>query len=159
MPAMKDALNEAGITVPLNKRVWLWLKDHPKKGSGDIANALNAPDGAVATQVKDMTERRMLTRTEEPRRLRGGGRGGGTRFVERYVGIYEVNPMMRGEFELLPKPKKTPASEKATRDIPAGVVDKIPKATPTWTPETAVTGLSLTQCRELFNYLHKIFKE
>jgi len=85
----------------------------------------------------------------------------GTEDWARDVGIYEVHPRMRGEFELLPKPRKTPENvpEKATREIPVGVVDKTPKAPPTWTPESAVTGLTLTQCRELFNYLHKIFKE
>jgi len=161
---MTKALQEAGITVPQNKRIWLWLKDHPGKPTGDIAGALKIHIAGANAALRDMEARGMVTSLTTMRRVRSGGRNAAGRMIERNVLAWEVNPKMQ-EFELWPRPAK-PKAKKAvdTPPVQAALV-KAPEpakeavAPPTWTPEGAVEKLTLTQCRELFNYLHKVFKE
>jgi len=60
MTVLKDALETAGIRVRLNKRVWLWLKDHPGKTAKEIALALHEDTKAVSTRLTQMEQRHMV---------------------------------------------------------------------------------------------------
>lgn len=163
---MTEALREAGIYMPQNKRIWMWVKDRPNYTASEIGAALKIAGAAVAGYLRDMEKRKMVKSVPASRRLPGGGRGKRGHMVDRLVDTWTVNPKME-EFELWPLPAK-PKEKKDPRPVaeaPAQAalvkqdVPAAPKPSPTWTPEAAVESFSLAQCRELFNYLHKIFKE
>lgn len=165
---MTTALQEAGITLPVNRRIWMWLKDHPRLAAGDLAKTLGIDNQKASAGLDDLYRRSMVVRDSEMRRFKAGGKAKGLGTIERPVYVYTVNPKMRGTWEMWPMPKKDAPSVKtkaarfvATLGVSQAALVKPAVAPPTlpWTPEVAVEKLTLTQCRELFNYLHKVFKE
>lgn len=86
--------------MPLNKRIWLWISDHPGKTPADISHALRAPHSNVSATLNDLMARGMLSRTETKRHTSHGVRK-----------THEYTVAMR-EYELLPVRKKaTPAAK------------------------------------------------
>lgn len=161
MTDMKTAIQKAGITLPVNQRIWMWLKDHPKSTNAQIASVLDVADNNVATLCKDLLDRGMVTREFEQRRGKAG-RG----WTMRDVALYSVNPKMQ-TYELWPKkakekPKAPPLQKEAPKatPTPAPAVMLEPgefRAAPAWSAEHHCTGLSLGHCRELYDYLNEIF--
>ena len=153
---MKTAIQKAGITLPMNQRIWMWLKDNPKKTNAQIAAALKEKDNNVATLCKDLLDRGMVTREFESR---SGKAGKG--WTVRDVALYTVNPKMQ-TYELWPKKTapKAPQKEAPKAALPLPVTMLEPgefRAPPPWTPEVHCTGLSLGHCRQLYDYLQTIF--
>ena len=66
MNSITQALKTAGAVIPpLNKRVWLWLKDHPGKSAKEIAIAIQAKHGDVSSTLGNLAKRRMVTVTQD----------------------------------------------------------------------------------------------
>lgn len=66
MNSITQALKTAGAVIPpLNKRVWLWLKDHPGKSAREVAVAINAKHGDVSSTLGNLAKRRMVTVTQD----------------------------------------------------------------------------------------------
>ena len=64
MNAITTALVTAGIKIPpLNKRIWLWLNDHPGKTSEEVGLAINSPCTHVSSTLSNMEKRKMVTST------------------------------------------------------------------------------------------------
>ena len=104
MNAISIALVGAGIRLPpLNKRVWLWVKDHPDTTSNEVAKALGETQPAVATQLKAMSARKMMVMRDAlpPRHSN-------RKSVKRYSTCLK-------EWELLPLPFK-PKGKPPVRD-------------------------------------------
>lgn len=77
------AIKKAGMKIPpLNKRIWLWLKDHPCKTAREISVALGAPFGQVSTRLVKMKDRKMVDgRSDHARKpVRG-------RYVLEYIAL------------------------------------------------------------------------
>jgi hypothetical protein len=94
---MTSAIKSAGFAVPANKRVWLWLKDHPGKTAGEIRRALGTGGNTnIPGILNDMGSRGMVSVSLIPRakNVRMG-----RLMVNSYVAL-------GAEFELLPRRKK-----------------------------------------------------
>lgn len=174
MTQMANAIAAAGLSIPLNKRIWMYMKDFPRKSSSDIAKALNAQTSSVQSACFDLKQRDMVVTTTEHRRVNGGGRKNSAKMRDIEVLLYEVNPRMRGEYELWPvKFKKKKAEKPAEKKEPLrvkgidmesldvlkpGVVLPAPPPTkPEFSPAAVTDGLTLAQCKELYKYLHDMF--
>ena len=119
MNTMTHAIKTAGIPIPpANKRIWLWLKDHPEKTGGEIAKAIGMKDNNVSALCGNMVQRGLMKVIELPRVVTSGYGS-----AERLVLHYSVDPKMRGVFELLPAPKKV-----KTANTVQPVKDETPKA-------------------------------
>jgi hypothetical protein len=95
MNTVTAALRTAGIQIPpLNKRVWLWLKDHPNKSAKEVANAIGVGVTSVASACSNMSGRGMLIEGQVPSRAPRG-----SRTVAAYTVKYR-------DFELLHAPPK-----------------------------------------------------
>ena len=107
MNSITQALKTAGAVIPpVNKRIWLWIKDHPGKTSTDVSKAIGVPANTAASSLGQMTKRKMLTCTQSV-------------FHDKPRLVYTA--CIR-EYELLPLPKakRVPATVEATpRPAPA----------------------------------------
>jgi len=107
--ALTTALVSAGFpAMPLNKRVWLWLRDHPGKTCREISDAIGALAGDVSVALLDLHRRKMVARNKTKRLAVNGTR----------MTIFEHTTCIR-EYELLPLPVKktenhTPTAASAT---------------------------------------------
>lgn len=123
--ALAAALVKTGFPVPsLNKRIWLWLHDHPGKNTKEIAAALHEDDSTIGTAMLKMVARGMVSRKSTTKRR--GGPGPKT--------IYEYSTCIR-EYELLPikrTPKPNPRQDDAS------------KTSATYAPSPAVSAISTT---------------
>lgn len=144
MNQMTTALREAGISMPVNQRIWQWLADHGEHSGRTIALALNAPVNNVSSLLKDLAERRMVTvRTDMDRST--------NRLVMRYTAV----PMEH--YELLPKQKRdkqhtaTPTPAKATAET-------LPGVTPYFTAEKFLGKLTLEELRLVHEFTKRLFK-
>ena len=142
MNSIKLALNAAGLRLPpLNKRVWLWLHDHPGKSSGEIAKAIDAAHNNVATVLTDMKLRGMVE--SAPGTPNGRGRP---------VMVWKTNGLT---FEHKPKQRdaKKPAFWKPemSEPQPALVVVNPP------TPKLDIDTLTVKDARKLFDQLRELF--
>ena len=158
---MKTAIQKAGITLPVNRRIWMWLKDHPKSTGAQIAAVLKVPDNNVATLCKDMLDRGMVLREFEQRRGKVG-----MGWALRDVALYTVNPKME-QYELWSKPAKPlPLPKAPQKDMPKVAPTPVPavmlepgefRVAPPWSAENFVQTITLRQARDLHNYLNEIF--
>ena len=120
MNTMTIALKNAGLTVPVNKRVWLWLKDHPSKTVLEIKNGLGeASDKPIYNAMHDLAARGMVSVTKV-KPLRHANEPGPS-LVNKYT-------TLGSEFELLPK-RKTPPTvvAKHVASTPTPVTQKEPE--------------------------------
>lgn len=149
MNTMTAAIKSAGLAVPINKRVWLWLKDHPNKTAGEIACALGiAREANVPGTLNDLASRGMVVSTIVPR----------AHNVRRGPALVKAYSTRGAEFELLPRRKKTPtAPAKHFADTP------VPKPAPE--PEKVVgkfainvENMTLRDAKALYMQLKEIFE-
>ena len=132
MSDMKNALASAGIKVPANKRIWLWLRDHPGKRTVEIHKATGIPIGTVSSQMAGMKDRGMV-RTD------------GT-------GTYHA---VGAEFELLPLPATPPWLEHRTSQ-PAKATAAMPDPM-AFNPERFLAKLTLSELRAVHAFTVGLF--
>jgi predicted transcriptional regulator len=107
MTKIAEQLKKSGLAVSVNKRVWMYLKDHPDKSAKDIALALNVHQAQVYVAVNFMSSRKMLTSYIELEK-----RGVGRRSIKVYRAAgdrYELLPLIQKNQEvtvIVPEPAK-----------------------------------------------------
>lgn len=146
---LQQALSAAGLAIPLNRRVWTWLKDHPEKSSRDIGVALNVTPGDTSAVLANMYHRGMVSRYERPTRNRVGSK---TEYCYSALGK---------TFELLPLPK-TPKPSTTPPMVP---MITVPPATPGYTvpvemlnaPKINIDNMKLSEARALYDQLKQVF--
>ncbi len=112
--AMQHAIAKAALpTPPLNKRIWTYLKDHPRQSIGALASVLKVKDEIVRLSVRDMQLRGMVEVVKEPRRVQGGPLGTNVRDIL----LFSAAANMR-EYELLPKVRSTTRRAKTDKPEP-----------------------------------------
>ena len=124
MNAITSALHLAGVKIPpINKRIWLWLHDHPGKTSKDVSVALGISHANTSSQLGNMVKRRMVQGTQQKHQFRNASE-------------WHYETCLR-EFELLPlrkAPKAFVAPPPAL--VPPVPTPEVPK--PTKTPLEAI---------------------
>ena len=152
MNQITEAMKKAGIGVPLNKRIWLWLKDHPDKTSKEIAAALNVSRNNVSPTLSDMDKRGMVSYKKQYLSYNAGKPG------RTYINVYRA---LGDEFEVLPKPKKPkvqavkPASE--PKSLPAPAEKPMVERSLTSRRKISLDEMSVVEAKELYDQLKKIF--
>jgi hypothetical protein len=145
MNSITTALKTAGVKLPpLNKRVWLWLHDHPDKTSKDVALAIKTPHSDVATVMTDMLRRKMVTRTHMLVMARQGSP----------ARVFVWRTCLR-EFELLP----LPPMQSLRYAEPKPIFDSLSSHCPAPAPTKAidVDALTLREARALYLKLKDYF--
>ena len=171
---MTAALVSAGFpAVPLNKRVWLWLRDHPGKTCREISTATGALAGDVSVALLDLHRRKMVARNKTKRRAVNGTR----------MSLFEYTTCIR-EYELLPRPTEErgvgrapsatacAAIEKTAPDIrilektlePKPPQEQVPADTlkfrrelPYWPQPINIKDLPLSEALRLYGELKAVF--
>lgn len=139
MDSIKTALANAGITIPLNRRIWMWLKDHPGKTYKEVAIGVKCNANNASGQLTQMTQRAMVSVQVEP--IRGSNRT---------VGRYSV---VGTEFELLPLPKDKPVAPTAQ---PAKATAAMPDPL-AFDPERFLAKLTLAELRAVHAFTRTLF--
>lgn len=152
--ALTAALVSAGFqAMPLNKRVWLWLRDHPGKTCREIAVAIGSDDRAASVALLDLCLRKMAHRRTVTRRL---GRRGEARKVFEYETCIS-------EYELLPLPAKKESGKQAMPTVAsamaAGLIkNSVAVAAPDVAhPAIDVKRLPLGEALRLYGELKVVF--
>jgi len=119
MNAITSALQTAGVKLPpANKRIWLWLHDHPGKTSKEVAAALGMTHANASSTLGTMVKRKMVRGTQQQHPFRG-------------INEWHYETCLK-KFELLPIPKgKAPPPAAPTPAI-------LPAPAPTRTPLEAI---------------------
>ena len=133
MTKIVEQLKKSGLAVSVNKRVWMYLKDHPNKSAKDIALALNVQQAQVYVAVNFMSSRKMLTSYIELEK-----RGVGRRSIKVYQAVGD-------RYEMLPPP-----------------VQKIQEVTvimpePVKQIEVNIDTLTVKEAKALYDKLKEIF--
>ena len=72
MNAMVEALKTAGVKIPpLNKRAWLWLKDHPNKTYAEIAAGIGGDAQKLASAMNYLKMANAVTVKGDVRTING----------------------------------------------------------------------------------------
>lgn len=157
---MTAALVSAGFPVmPLNERVWRWLRDHPGKTCREISTATGALAGDVSVALLDLHRRKMVARNKTKRLAINGTR----------MAIFEYTTCIR-EYELLPLPVKktenhtpTAASATAFEMTPSAIQSRIATTTTIAVdharnqPTINVKQLPLGEALRLYGELKAVF--
>ena len=126
MNQITSALHNAGVKLPpLNKRIWLWLHDHPGKSSKEVAVALGVTHANASSQLGNMVKRRMVQGTQQ-------------KHPRRNVQEWHYETCLK-KFELLPvrkAPKAPIAKAPPLAFMPPVPVPEVPK--PAKTPLEAI---------------------
>ena len=91
MTKIAEQLKKSGLAVPANKRVWMYLKDHPHKSAKEIALGLNVHPAQVYTALNDLSSRKMVVNHIELEK-----RGVGRRSIKVYQAAgdrFELKPV------------------------------------------------------------------
>ena len=143
---LQTALAEAGVTIPLNKRVWTWLKDHPSKGSKETAKALNVAPSDVSATLSNMYQRGMVARAQ---RTNNNTVGPHTE--------YEYTALGR-TFQLLPRPAGKHQPRPQVTPIPAlAPVVTVASEPPKPTMLVNIDNMKVGEARALYTHLKAIF--
>ena len=154
MTAIREALKDAGVKLPLNRRVWNWVKDHPGKTAKEIALGLNEPAQKVYNAVADIECRGMVIGKPV---YRSRYTGFGPKTAKEYTAVGD-------RFELLPTRKKSPGPSSSVTVVKSGVVMQHPSqmtavdvAKPASTHHVDVDALPLAEARRVYLKLREIF--
>ena len=143
MNNVSTALKTAGVKLPsVKKRIWLWLKDHPKKTYNEIAVALNISKIDCSTQLGIMYNRGMLSK------VKGVYVPGSSASINLWSIIYD-------EYELLPP--RARALNPLDRPISTQLIHPQPVIEPA-PCSVDVTSLKLSEARALYVELKKYFE-
>ena len=146
--ALTTALVTAGLPdMPMTKRIWLLIQDHPNCTIQDICKVLNIDIGIAGIRVADLYHRKMITRTRSFRNT-----------IKGKVDVFELRVTMK-EYELLPRPAKT------TRPVVAQPSVEHEPTPPTPQPRFAIVrknsididAMPVGEARALYQKLHAIF--
>ena len=141
MSDMKTALASAGIKVPANKRIWLWLRDHPGKTYREVAAGVKCSPVNASGLLSNMAQRGMVSCQIEPVRGRN-----------QTIGRYTV---IGDEFELLPLPKANPVAPTAPAQ-PAKATAAMPDPM-AFNPERFLAKLTLSELRAVHAFTVGLF--
>lgn len=133
MTNMTEQLKKSGLAVPANKRVWMYLKDHPNKSAREIALALNIHPAQSYTALNDLASRKMVTNHIELEK-----RGVGRRSIKVYQAVGD-------RFELKPIRSSVKPEESSV------VIQPVKKA------EIDVDALTVKEAKVLYDKLKEIF--
>ena len=151
MNTITHAFKASGVKLPpLNKRVWLWLHDHPGKTAKEVATAIGAKQGDVSSTMGNMVKRRMVVQGQ------GHRRPGAPGWVTYYTTCINV-------FELLPMPsvkvaKQSPFSPQMPLPLveqprPAVMLPPVPKPV-----MSVLENYTLKELRVIRDALNKLFE-
>jgi predicted transcriptional regulator len=132
MTKIVEQLKKSGLAVSVNKRVWMYLKDHPNKSAKDIALALNVQQAQVYVAVNFMSSRKMLTSYIELEK-----RGVGRRSIKVYQAVGD-------RYEMLPPVQKI---QEVTVIVPE----------PIRQIEVNIDTLTVKEAKALYDKLKEIF--
>ncbi len=151
MNAVALAFKEASIAVPpLNKRIWLWLKDHPHKTAAELGVVFSG-DNSLSGAMYDLYVRNMATRMSVP----NGRSSRGPRTCFAYSALGK-------SFELLPV-KRLPTLNAKHQAAKPPVITLVPVPAPAPvervkpTGEISIDTLTIKQARALYDELRVIF--
>lgn len=138
MTTLPKALKEAGVSIPVNRRIWQWLKDQGSHTSSEITKGLNITASSTSSILSQMVERKMVSADKKHSEHSG-------RSVTYYTAIGK-------SFVLLPSPKKQP--ERKNEVVVAGPVEVLPKKSKV---EEILDSLSVVDAFELYKRLDVMF--
>ena len=134
------ALKAAGVKLPSqNQRIWQWLKDNGQHTLRDVASETKIGEATAQAAVTNLIHRGMLKSIK-----RTDVRG------KRLNATYEA---LGREYELLPRPVKGAVSVAPQEKVAVAAV-----AAPTFNPEEFLGDLTLSQLRQVYNYLRGMLK-
>lgn len=141
---LSEAIKKAGIAIPLNRRVWTWVKDHPGKTSREIAQGINVQVSRVQSSLLDLCNRGMMT-SREVYQDHYSGMGRKTQNEYTAVGnVYELMPVRK-------MPKKQSSSVTVVKSDPVAPVQPLTSA------KIDVQSLPLAEARRIYEELKEIF--
>jgi len=150
MTTMNLAIKNALLLPPLNKRIWLWLKDHPNKTAREIELAIGETrPGHVSNAVSDLHSRGMLSACAVNQSVYPHGRK--TNRGRSFVNVYTA---LGSEFELLPRPKtpsKVIAKHTANTPVPPTQEKPVEKFA------INIENMTLNEARTLYLKLKEFF--
>lgn len=158
MNAISTALKTAGVKLPpLNKRVWLWLHDHPGKSAKVIALALKDSPSQVGTVLRDMERRGMVVCFAESVRSGSAGHHKKVFTWRTLIPQYTLLPM--------PMPKKVKADTRplvVQQELPSPKTREAEGPVDT-RPQPTVKGFDMESCtlrelRALYVSLKELFE-
>lgn len=107
---LTNALVNAGFPhMPVNKRIWLWINDHPGKTTHDVSVALGISHATASATLSNLYERGMLGRVGVKRHTSHGSRA-----------TFEYTTCI-DEYELLPRKHSTAKSTRGSAKSPSPV--------------------------------------
>ena len=140
MTTLPKALKEAGIAIPVNRRIWQWLKDQGPHTSTEVAAALNITNASASSILSQLANRKMVTEDKRVSRL-------ARRPVTYYGAIGKT-------FVLLPIIKvKTQVKKEVVVPVPIEVLPKKSKV------EDILDSLSVVDAYDLFQRLNMMFNQ
>lgn len=143
MTALSIALQAAGVpTKPMNERVWLWLRDHPRTDAKAVGAALSLSGNLAYSTLHELENRGMVTTDLESRRCKVA-KGYGTRQVKVYSTIGTV-------WERLPIRKKSATSAPPT--LPPRTSPDVRLLDRAW-----IASLTVADARRLYDELGQYF--
>lgn len=150
MTTMNLAIKNTLLLPPLNKRIWLWLKDHPNKTAREIELALGETrPGHVSNSVSDLHTRGMVSARAVNNSVYPHGRK-----TNRGRSLVNVYSALGSEFELLPRPKapsKIIAKHTASTPLPPEPEKPVAKFA------INIESLTLSDARALYLKLKEFF--
>ena len=157
MNNVSAAFAEAGLTIPLNRRVWQWLKDNGPHTNNQVAAVFNQARANTSSCLSTMAMRGMVSETKEKS-------VGSQRMVSRYAAVGKVFQLRELTPEGLQRKRKL-VTTKATSSlliqpvIQPDQVTQIEKPSEPWSPEKFVEDnhLTLSQAKSLRLYLNEFF--
>ena len=138
MTTLPKALKEAGISIPVNRRIWQWLKDQGPHTSSEVAASLNITAASASSMLSQMADRKMVS--EDKKQSKHVGRP-----VTYYGAIGKT-------FVLLPLPKKQ--TDKKNELVVTEPVELMPQKTKV---EQFLDSLSVVDAYELYKRLDVMF--
>jgi hypothetical protein len=148
-------MREAGVKLPSRmQRIWTWVRDNPQHTVAQIDAALQLNNrNNTSSLVSQLISRGMLFTVK----VQGKGR------YSRPQNVVSANPAMRGEYEILPMPKKTKSVmvpvevQTAPDSTPAKVELVTDERTAELTAHAFVSTLPVRRAREIFDELSRLF--
>jgi hypothetical protein len=150
MTTMNLAIKNTLSVPPLNKRIWLWLKDHPNKTAREIELAIGETrPGHVSNSVSDLYTRGMVSARAVNNSVYPNARK--TNRGRSFVNVYAA---LGSEFELLPRPKtpsKVIAKHTANTPVPSEPEKPVAKFA------INIENMTLSEARALYLKLKEFF--
>jgi hypothetical protein len=144
MNTMAQAIKDVGIAVPVKKRIWMWLRDHPNKNAREISLALHIVLSHVHTSLREMTDRGMV---KSKAHYHAHHSGPGKKTIFEYCAVGDT-------YELMPI-RKTPQGQSS----PPTVVKFEPAPVVAPNSKIDVDAMPLAEARRVYEELRKIFGE